>query len=268
MSRVALAIAYDGTAFDSFARQPGHRTVEGELLRLLRAGGAIRSVRGARFSSGSRTDGGVSAAWNVVAFDSSMPPGAIVALTSRAPDGLHLLSATTVPESWDPRRARSRTYRYFLASAWRWSRARKAAALFVGAHDFSNFRRADGDKPPRAHLATLRYGTDASRTWLEFRAPFFLWQQIRRIVAALDGVERGRYALAQVRAALRSPSTRADLGIAPPEPLVLVRVDYDAVTFPAPPGVARARLARTAAAADRRAAWLALTRGNVETKRR
>jgi tRNA pseudouridine38-40 synthase len=34
--RLRLTIEYDGTAFRGWARQPGERTVEGELLRALR----------------------------------------------------------------------------------------------------------------------------------------------------------------------------------------------------------------------------------------
>jgi hypothetical protein len=71
MPRVAVRVAYDGTCFAGSQRQPDQRTVEGELLRGLAKVGALRSAEEARFQCASRTDRGVSAAGNVVAFDTS-----------------------------------------------------------------------------------------------------------------------------------------------------------------------------------------------------
>lgn len=251
MARLALAIAYDGTRFESYARQPGHRTVEGELVSLLRGAGAFQEAKAARFRSGSRTDAGVSAAWNVVAFDSDIPAGAAVAATTKAPEGLFLLSATTVPDDFEPRHARRRLYRYLLTHAWSANRVRPALDLFRGEHDFTNFRRADADKSPRARITRLRYGARPT-PFLEVEAPFFLWQQVRRIVAAIDGLERGERTLAELRSALTEPERRVDLGIAAPEGLLLLRVDYDGVAFPPPKGVALDRLDRELDATRRR----------------
>src|SRR5213594_4061523 len=76
--RIAMKIAYDGTVFHGQARQPGLRTVEGEVIHALVRAPAIRDVRTARFESASRTDRGVSALGNVVAFDTGLPPRAAV----------------------------------------------------------------------------------------------------------------------------------------------------------------------------------------------
>ncbi len=76
--RFALRIAYDGTAFYGFQRQPDVRTVEGgELIRVLsKLGGVISDAGGSsNFKGASRTDrGGVSAFFNVVAFDTENRP--------------------------------------------------------------------------------------------------------------------------------------------------------------------------------------------------
>src|SRR5947209_4856148 len=67
--RVALKIAYDGGAFFGHQRQPDRRTVEGECLAALRAGKVVRDPLESFFRSASRTDRGVSAVGDVIAFD-------------------------------------------------------------------------------------------------------------------------------------------------------------------------------------------------------
>lgn len=256
MARLALAIAYDGTRFDSYARQPGHRTVEGELLALLSRAGVLEDASAARFRSGSRTDAGVSAAWNVVAFDSQLPAGAVVAQTTKAPEGLHLLSAVQVPPGFEPRHARRRTYRYLLEAPWDWKRVGPVARLFVGDHDFSNFRRADGDKPPAGRVDRVAHRSTAPGPWFEVSAPSFLWQQIRRMVSALQAVQDRRLTTADVKAALEDPKRRVDLGLASAESLLLMDVEYANVKFSAMQRSAMNRLEAARASARRRSAWL------------
>ena len=70
--RVALKIAYDGGAFFGHQRQPDRRTVEGECLAALRAGKILQNPRESFFRSASRTDRGVSAVGNVIAFDAAL----------------------------------------------------------------------------------------------------------------------------------------------------------------------------------------------------
>jgi tRNA pseudouridine38-40 synthase len=265
--RVALAIAYDGTRFESFARQPGRRTVEGELVSLLQGAGVFSDARAGRFRSGSRTDAGVSAAWNVVAFDTPRPAASLPALTTGAPEGLHLLAAAPVAAAFEPRHARSRTYRYLLPEAWDRRRVAPLLRALRGTHDFSNFRRADAEKRPVATLSSLRYRISGKSPCFEVTAPFFLWQQVRRIVAALQGVQDGRWTEAAVRRALEDPRRRVDFGLAPAENLLLLRVDYEGVTFTPPPRVVRARVAEDVTATRRRAAWAAAVAGGLAERR-
>lgn len=269
MARIALAIAYDGARFDSYARQPDQRTVEGELIALLEAAGVFTDAGTAKFRSGSRTDKGVSAAWNVVAFDSSAAAGAVVAAGAGAPDGLLLLAATEAPPDFDPRRARRRTYRYLLDRPWDWTRVAPAARVFLGRHDFSNFRRADGDKPPTARVRSIRYRAREPGPWLEVEGDAFLWHQVRRMVAALERVETGEIEWQDVERALAEPGRRVDFGLAPGENLLLVRVDYDGVVFPPASGVARSRVSEELDGARRRANWAtAVARGSDPRNRR
>ncbi len=76
--RVALKIAYDGRAFYGHQRQPDRRTVEGECITALRSAKIIRDPTEAFFRSASRTDRGVSAVGNVIAFDASLRPDSVL----------------------------------------------------------------------------------------------------------------------------------------------------------------------------------------------
>src|SRR6188474_1077895 len=64
--RYRARVEYDGTDFAGFALQPGRRTVQGELERALARLSA--DGRGGRVEAAGRTDAGVHAAGQVIAF--------------------------------------------------------------------------------------------------------------------------------------------------------------------------------------------------------
>src|SRR5207247_4191378 len=76
--RVALKTAYDGRAFFGSQRQPDRRTVEGECLVALKAAKILKDSQESFFRSASRTDRGVSAVGNVIAFNTHLPPDAVI----------------------------------------------------------------------------------------------------------------------------------------------------------------------------------------------
>jgi tRNA pseudouridine38-40 synthase len=76
--RVALKFAYDGKDFSGYARQPGQRTIEQELLDLLIKRKIVVDAKTSCFRTASRTDRGVSALGNVCAFDTACSKEKIV----------------------------------------------------------------------------------------------------------------------------------------------------------------------------------------------
>lgn len=244
VTRVALCLAYDGTAFDSYARQPRRRTVEGELLRVLADARVVQSARQARFVSGSRTDAHVSAARNVVAFDTTVHPGRILAAGTDAPPGLFLLSATPCGPDFNPRHADHRTYAYLIPPEWQfdWRRVRPAAKSFLGRHDFSNFSRPEPHRARVRRILRIRFRPSPGASRLEVTAESFGWQQVRRMVQALRGVSEGRASASDLKRAINAPNRRVDFGIAPPENLVLFDVQYTGLRLPPLPRHVRDRL--------------------------
>ncbi len=222
MQRIGLRLAYDGTRFFGFQRQPQKRTAEGELIRVLKEIGAIHDTGSSSYRLSSRTDRGVSALGNVVSIDTEFPREQIPkAINSLARD-LWCTGSCVLPKDFDVRTAKSRTYAYYIHDEGHDLAAmQKASKLFVGRHDFSGYARLDGRNPVRTITA---FKVMRRETAIEFliSGESFLWNQVRRMVWAVDRVGRG-----QTKASDISPEHLAisRVGVAPAENLVLVKVD-------------------------------------------
>lgn len=225
-NRVALKFGYLGTAFEGYARQPGLRTVEGELLRALEGAKIIRSRK--EFRTGSRTDKGASALGNVVSVDTGFDPATIGAAVNARLDGAWLWAWREVAADFNPRYARRRRYSFTMPDPGGVDAAavRMAIGAFVGEHDFSAFARLEPNKDPVRTIARAALRTARGTLRFEFEAPNFLWHQVRRMVAASLAVGRGDAAVSEIEAALRDSPKGKDWGLAPAEFLVLEDVDY------------------------------------------
>ncbi|MBR6912085.1 MAG: tRNA pseudouridine(38-40) synthase TruA, partial [Candidatus Methanomethylophilaceae archaeon] len=65
---------------------------------------------------------------------------------------------------------------------------------------------------------------------IEFEARFFLWNMIRRMVAAIESVAKGIHDLDDVHRAL-DDLQEINFGVARPDALTLLDVNYDWLTF-------------------------------------
>jgi len=220
--RVALKIAYDGAAFFGHQRQPDRRTVEGECLAALRAGKILQDPRQSFFRSASRTDRGVSAVGNVVAFDSPLRADALVGVFNDHAEQVWAWAYSDVPPDFHPRHATERWYRYHLDANLAVDSLRKVGALFQGEHDFRSFT----SDPPAGRFALNRLdvGDDGDMILVDVRAGSFRRGMVRRIVAAMVAYAEGDVSLDMVRTALEGK--RYDFGVAPPKPLFLMDVTY------------------------------------------
>lgn len=233
---VLLTVAYDGGSFHGFALQTNAHSVAGELLGAVQSldptVGSLRVV--------SRTDAGVHARGQLVAFDAARfisPRGWVLGLSARLPDTVAARSAIAVPAGFDPRHyAAAKWYRYTLlldcrrdpfidTRAWRISwpldfeRARAAARLAVGTHDFAAFRSAADIRTTT--VRTLRAidiavdGQDPRLVHIDVRGDRFLHNMVRIIVGTLVDVARGRLGPHVIADALASGDRRV-LGVTAP----------------------------------------------------
>jgi len=220
--RLALKIAYDGRAFFGHQRQPDARTVEGECLRALKAAGILKDPKEAFFRSASRTDRGVSAVGNVIAFHSSLPAEAAVGAFNDKARDVWAWAVAEVPDDFHPRRAIERWYRYHLFEELSLGPLREAAAEFEGEHDFRSFTSEPVERP--LSIRRIEVQRDGRAILVDVYARSFRRGMVRRIVAALVVHARGDATLEEIRGALRG--MRRDFGSVPPEPLFLMDVRF------------------------------------------
>jgi tRNA pseudouridine38-40 synthase len=232
MIRTAVKIAYLGNDFSGSQIQPGYRTVEGDVLSDLRTICRI-SDEELDLRVSSRTDRGVNALGNTIVFNSPLEDREILLRALNAVSkGIFYRSSAIVDETFNPRFADRRRYRYVLPSEGvDISAAKECAKLFVGEHDFKQFCRSEG-KPTRITLDSVEVWGGDGTIILDFTARYYLWNMIRRITAAVVSVGRGDASISDVKGALDGDDIT--FGLARPDALTLVDVEYDAVEFTVP----------------------------------
>lgn len=247
MARYQVILAYDGTEFHGFQRQNQARTVQGVFEDALRRIG----WKGRSILAAGRTDTGVHALGQVVAFDFGWRHSTQTlqaALNANLPPDTAVQQVRVARDGFQPRfEATARLYRYRLFCrevrqplreryAWRvWpvvnlKRAQEAADCLRGVHDFAAFGR-----PPEREGSTIRqvfeaqWRSDGSGMVFEIAANAFLFRMVRRITAALVAVGQGRIEVERIAADLKVPPPEMYQGLAPPQGLTLVEVRYPQV---------------------------------------
>ncbi|MGD1060677.1 MAG: tRNA pseudouridine(38-40) synthase TruA [Methanomassiliicoccales archaeon] len=222
--RAAVKIAYDGRGFMGSQRQPGGCTVEDEVICCLTRITAICSPEEARFRAASRTDRGVSALGNVVAFDTSFDKKQLLQALNSQSDSVFFLGVAKVPPTFSPRRAQGRWYRYFLpAEGIDLTRLDAALKLFEGTHDFKRFCKPEGRETTK-RIESISAFPIGDFIVVDFRAREFLRNLIRRIIAAAEMAGSGGVGLDVVEQAVEG--SEFSFGLARPENLVLMEVRY------------------------------------------
>jgi tRNA pseudouridine38-40 synthase len=223
----AYRIAYDGRPFNGFQRQPDVPTVEDSLFDALRALDVFDGAKPPQYAAAGRTDAGVSAVAQTVAFDAPewLSPAAF---NSELPGSVRAWASADPPEDFHAtHHATEREYTYSLyAPEFDERRVRRALDLLAGEHDFHNLT-PDG----RGTRRTLGTGLVRNGRFLSarFRAGGFPRQLVRRAATLVMSVGRGAAGLDRVERALAAEPLLGPEGIgpAPADPLVLTRVSYD-----------------------------------------
>lgn len=226
--RIAVKIAYDGEKFFGYARQPNLRTVEGELINALMKHGLIKNTRESYFRSASRTDKGVSATCNVISFTTDSFNIKLLKEISDEFTDIILYGFANVNSNFNPRYAKLRCYTYYLnLKNLDIEKIFSTSNIFTGEHDFSNFARVEDHKNPIRRIDNIIFSRTNGFLVIEFYAQTFLWQQVRRIVFALEKIGRGKLDEKQVKNALDNTDVRINFGVAPARPLILSDIIYD-----------------------------------------
>ena len=230
MKRVLVKIAYLGDGFNGSQIQPSGRTVESVVLEKLTI--VMRcSPEELDLKFSSRTDKGVNALGNAILFNSIFSDNLTMLKALNAIGGdIFFRSVCDVGPDFNVRYATSRIYRYVLPSeGMDITLARQCADVFLGEHDFARFCRPD-NKPTVANIQRIDFEEKDGLLIMEFEARYFLWNMIRRMVAAIDSVSRGDHTLDDVHKAL-DDLQEVNFGVARPDALTLVDVVYDWLDF-------------------------------------
>jgi len=243
-----MDIAYDGTQFAGWARQPEMRTVqqvlEGALATVLREPIGL-TVAG-------RTDSGVHATGQVAHADVPLATAGMTAdelarrLRRLLPDDVTVYQARVVPSAFDARfGALRRHYDYRIADRpsavsplRRWDtlawhrpldddRMARAATALLGEHDFAAYcRRREGATTVR-ELQRLHWRREADGVLVcRVSADAFCHNMVRSLVGALVAVGDGRRPLDWPAAVLATRQRSSEVTVAPANGLTLVGVDY------------------------------------------
>jgi tRNA pseudouridine38-40 synthase len=240
---VRLDIEYDGAGFRGWARQPGQRTVQGELETALAT--VLREP--VELTVAGRTDTGVHALGQVATFEAAAePPEDLMRrLNGLGPDDVAVTAANVVAPGFNARHdAKSRSYRYRLLarsapspfeqgkSLW-WPHQidhealQACAAALEGTHDFTAFTPTQTDH--------VRFDRDIhAASWtsegdiLNFRitADAFMRNMVRVLVGTQLEVASGRRSVENFIQLLGGAPRTAAGDTAPPHGLYLEAVSY------------------------------------------
>ncbi len=242
--RLAFTIGYIGKHFHGSQIQPDVKTVQGELIRVLRQLRWLNSQdEGHNLVLSSRTDAGVNVRRNggvmtlaKSLWDSLNRRKMVRAIDDRLPEGIVFLDVKEVHDEWNPRLAESRIYRYRLEGIRGWNYPgdifQDWLNLFVGTYDARNFARLEEGKNPIRKIFRCNPWLVGNRVvGFEIVGEAFLWNQVRRIAMALYGLSTGELTEDAVRAAISQPESPVDFGVAPPEWLILWDVIWPDLSY-------------------------------------
>ncbi|WP_397519194.1 tRNA pseudouridine(38-40) synthase TruA [Rhodococcus pyridinivorans] len=244
-----LDIAYDGTDFSGWARQPGRRTVCGEIEEKLSA--IVRTP--VLLTVAGRTDAGVHASGQVAHVDVPTavlpddPSRWVRRLARFLPRDVRVTGISVAPEHFDARfSAIRRHYEYRLTTAVygaeplrardtvAWPKAvdldamQRASQSLLGLHDFAAFcKRREGATTVR-ELQRYDWTREGDILTAYVSADAFCWSMVRSLVGGALAVGEGRRSVEWMTALLDERERAASVAVAPAHGLSLVRVDYPA----------------------------------------
>jgi tRNA pseudouridine38-40 synthase len=257
MKNYLLTLEYDGTNFHGWQKQPGKRTVQGELTSAL----SFVCRGDVNLHGVSRTDAGVHAFGQRAGFrgDFSIPADRLMLAVNNLlgsggvrggkPGDLRVKAAVDVPEGFHARYdAVGKKYIYRIMTArcpdifsrglcWQIRESpdpdamREAAAYLEGRHDFQAFRSAGG-KDTRDAVRTIHglrvYSGGGQTLSLEITGDGFLYNMVRIITGTLLMAGTGRIKPGDAGEILASKDRGMAGPTAPPQGLYLAEVYYKA----------------------------------------
>lgn len=246
LRRMKATISYDGTNFSGYQVQPGKRTVQLEIEKVLskmHKGEEIKAI-----ASG-RTDARVHAIGQVIHFDTTLSipnEGYKKALNTQLPGDIRVLDIEEVDRDFHARySAKGKRYRYIwyceeVQSPFRRNytvetkgikpdvkKMKEGAKYIIGTHDFSCFCASNTsvvDKVRTVH--SLDFETHSEELHMVIEGNGFLYNMVRIIAGTLWEIGIGKRNPESMEQIIASKSREKAGKTAPPHGLYLEKVYY------------------------------------------
>lgn len=243
--RYRAILAYNGARYHGFQLQVADRpTIQGMVEK------ALFNIihQEVRVIGGGRTDTGVHARGQVIAFDCEWqhsPQALWKALNANLPPDIVVQQLEIATDGFHPRfDAMSRCYHYQFYTApvrdplwdltsWHVGTSldpeaiQTAASVLLGKHDFATFGQAPyGDNTIRHMYRAQLHRQSEQHYHLVFEATAFLTHMVRSMVGTLMEVGRGKRSLAQFVADFEAAQRHRAASNAPPHGLILISIKY------------------------------------------
>ena len=243
--RLRIDLAYDGTNYSGWAKQPDRRTIQEEIEKAL---ATITRCPVATIVAG-RTDAGVHASGQVIHVDvpeTTDTTGVLFRLNQLLDEDIRILKVISLDTAFNARfSAISRSYTYKILDANQvlsplhrldvapWYRQldvdilNTASALLIGQHDFAAFCKfSDGTTTVR-NLLRFDWIRDRDGYLIaQIAADAFCYSMVRNLVGAVVCVAEGRYSLDWIAAMLANKERVPDSLVFEGRGLTLVHVQY------------------------------------------
>jgi tRNA pseudouridine38-40 synthase len=247
VTRFRATVAYDGTAYFGYQRQRDDQpTVQGELEKVL----ARLAQKPVTVWGAGRTDSGVHATGQVVAFDLAWNHGRVPlqkALNAQLPPDIAVRDVTETDPRFHPRfDAVGRAYEYHVVmcadgvkrplSRWRewqvmsWldvTAMNEAATLLRGTHDFATFGQPPHGTNTVRTVNTAVWQQQDDNLLFSISADAFLYRMVRSIVGSLVLVGKGEWTQTQFKNSFFAKERQQAGKTAPAHGLYLVSVLYE-----------------------------------------
>lgn len=246
MRRLKAIISYDGTQFSGYQVQPGERTVQAELERVL---AIMHKGEKIKVTASGRTDARVHATGQTLHFDSplAIPVDKYMkALNVQLPRDIRVMSIEEVAADFHARYSvTGKRYRYVWSCEPVQSPFRRqytvetngvkpnveamqeAAKAIIGTHDFSCFCAANTSVKDKVRTVTsLQFEWVGEELHMVIEGNGFLYNMVRIIAGTLWEVGIGRRDIENVELVVQSMNRDKAGKTAPPQGLYLEKVFY------------------------------------------
>tara|TARA_B100001142_G_C14328639_1_gene653213 strand:+ start:589 stop:1329 length:741 start_codon:yes stop_codon:yes gene_type:complete len=240
--RYKIVVQYDGTDYHGWQIQKNHKTIQGELENAL----SDLAPHKISICGSGRTDSGVHALAQVAHFDllEKINPELIInSLNAKIDRNIRVLRCGIVNDDFHARfSATKRSYIYRLrtnsyildhhfthhSSPLDLKLLNKASQLIIGDHDFTSFSK---NNPKITNRRCIIYDSiwKESESVLNYNITGnrFLHHMVRYLVGTMIEIGKKKYSLKKFERLLTFPKEDVQIYKAPPNGLILEKVDYE-----------------------------------------